>query len=374
MVFFSGSAGFVSFFSRQSFIFAGTDWGSVFLSSNNGSSWTAVNNGLPIGIEVLPFAISGSNIFAGTDSGIFLSVNNGMSWMAVDSGLPNSSINSLAISGNNIFAGTEHGVYLSSDNGVSWNHTVFNNRIVYSIAISGNNIFAGTSNNGVYRSANNGVSWDQTALNNRSVYSVAVSSNNLFAGTDSHGVYISANNGISWNQASLNDHTVLFLSANGNRILTGTKDSGVYASINNGVSWEKFNGGFSTVSSVYSLLLTGNNIFAGTRNYSVWKRNESEIGIKNISISTPDRFILYNNYPNPFNPLTKIRFDVPESEHIVITVFDVLGREVASLVNEQLQPGTYEIEWDGSNYPSGVYFYKFSAGIDIFTKSMVLIK
>ncbi len=89
---------------------------------------------------------------------------------------------------------------------------------------------------------------------------------------------------------------------------------------------------------------------------------------------------MYQNYSNPF---TKIKFDVPFSPlnewgdkggFITLKVYDILGREVATLVNEHLKPGTYEVEWDGSNYPSGVYFYKLITKEFSETKPMVLIK
>jgi hypothetical protein len=106
------------------------------------------------------------------------------------------------------------------------------------------------------------------------------------------------------------------------------------------------------------------------------------IGIQPISNQTPKEFTLYQNYPNPFNPTTKIKFDVSDfplmkgvrGMSVRLTVYDLLGREVATLVNQQLKPGTYEIEFDGSNYPSGVYFYRLSASEYTQTMKMVLLK
>ena len=175
-------------------IFAGTNGQGVFLSSNNGSSWTAVNNGLPGWSPVYSFAISGTNIFAGIYGGVFLSSNNGSSWTAVNNGLTNNTVSSLAISGTNIFAGTYgDGVFLSSNNGSSW--TAVNNGLpantdVYSFAISGTNIFAGT-NVGVFLSSNNGTSWTavNNGLTNTIVLSLAISGSNIFAGTDGGGVW-----------------------------------------------------------------------------------------------------------------------------------------------------------------------------------------
>jgi hypothetical protein len=100
------------------------------------------------------------------------------------------------------------------------------------------------------------------------------------------------------------------------------------------------------------------------------------IGIKKLSNEVPEKFELFQNYPNPFNPSTKIKFDIPVKSvgQTFLSVYDILGREVATLVNEKLNPGTYEVEWNASNYPSGVYFYKLETGNFTETKRMMLIK
>jgi hypothetical protein len=105
-------------------------------------------------------------------------------------------------------------------------------------------------------------------------------------------------------------------------------------------------------------------------------------GINPISTEILKDFMLYQNFPNPFNPTTKIKFDIPLSPlyergvggFISLKVFDILGHEVSTLVNEQLKPGTYEVEFDGSNYASGVYYYQLTAGEFKETKKMVIIK
>ncbi len=113
----------------------------------------------------------------------------------------------------------------------------------------------------------------------------------------------------------------------------------------------------------------------GTSPYSaVWKFGTFFVGIEQISTDIPKEFMLFNNYPNPFNPITKIRFDLPKSDFVIVTIFDILGRKVAALVNEQLQPGTFEAEWNASSYPSGVYLYRLDAGTFTQTRKMLLIK
>jgi uncharacterized delta-60 repeat protein len=110
------------------------------------------------------------------------------------------------------------------------------------------------------------------------------------------------------------------------------------------------------------------------------------IGIKQISSNIPEKFELYQNYPNPFNPLTKIKFDISPLSGgvprwtsgrgvlVKLTIYDILGREIAALVNEQLKPGIYEVEFDGTNYTSGIYYYRLTASDFSSTKKLVLLR
>lgn len=103
-------------------------------------------------------------------------------------------------------------------------------------------------------------------------------------------------------------------------------------------------------------------------------------GILKTTSEIPERFELFHNYPNPFNPSTKIRFSIPAdsrlcgNDNVLLKVYDVLGREVQTLVNEQLQPGSYEVEFIGTEYSSGVYYYVLSTDSFSETKKMVLLK
>ena len=363
-------------------IFAGTVSHGVFLSTNYGVSWnqTSLNN------QYISYLIVRNNtIYAGSSNGVFISTNNGSSWTQTGAYMQN--ILSLAADGNNIYAGTNYdGVYKSTNNGINWIQTTLNNQAIWSLLITGNNIFAGTNGFGVYLSTNNSTSWTNTGLNNKSIISFAIIGTNIFAGTAYFGVYHTSNNGISWVQTSLTKKVVYSLTAFGNNLFAGIQDSptdsgGVYHSTNNGLSWIQINQGFNSILTVYSLLIVNDYAFAGTRNKSVWRRPLSEIiGIQNISTEIPSAYSLGQNYPNPFNPVTKIRFEVQKLEsrsqnsEVTLRIFDVLGREVETLVNERLQAGTYETSFDGSGLNSGVYFYRFKTDGYSETKRMVLIK
>jgi len=91
-------------------------------------------------------------------------------------------------------------------------------------------------------------------------------------------------------------------------------------------------------------------------------------------ITLPVSYKLYQNYPNPFNPSTRIRYSVPQTSNVLVKVFDILGNEIETLVNEEKSTGTYEITWHAEELPSGVYFYRLQAGDFVETKKMILIK
>ena len=97
---------------------------------------------------------------------------------------------------------------------------------------------------------------------------------------------------------------------------------------------------------------------------------------------SPGRFELFQNYPNPFNPSTRIKFHIPRqieggqvgSKWVTLKVYDVLGREVATLANEGKPPGTYEVIWAPNNFGSGVYFYRLESGSYVETKKLMLVR
>jgi len=101
---------------------------------------------------------------------------------------------------------------------------------------------------------------------------------------------------------------------------------------------------------------------------------DSPVFVEQKDSGLPESFILYQNYPNPFNPATSIQYTIGSKQFVSIKIYDLLGREIATLINEEKPAGNYEIKFDGSELSSGTYFYKLIAGSFVETKKMILLK
>lgn len=99
-----------------------------------------------------------------------------------------------------------------------------------------------------------------------------------------------------------------------------------------------------------------------------------DVGISNYNSLIPDKFALYQNYPNPFNPVTNIKFDIARTSMAFLIIFDMLGKEVVTLVNQNLAPGSYQYSFNASNFPSGIYYYKVKTAEFTEIKKMILLK
>jgi photosystem II stability/assembly factor-like uncharacterized protein len=387
----NGPSGHVySFAASDTNLFAGNGNGNVFRSTDNGTSWTVVYTGATF-TRTDALTISDTNLFAANDVGVLRSTNNGTSWTVA--GLTNVGPQALAISpngtgGTNLFAGTYvSGVFLSTNNGTSW--TAVNSGLtgsqlyITALFVSDTNLFAGTWGGSAFRSTNNGTTWvaASNGLTSNHVHAFTVSPNwagstNLFAGTYfGSGVYLSTDNGGNWAEAGtgLTNSNVRALARFDTNLFAGTDGGGVFLSTNNGLSWTAINEGL-TNNVVNALFVNGTNLFAGTGN-GIWWRSLSDItGIEDQINEIPSQFILEQNYPNPFNPTTTISFSIPTSEFVTLKVFDMLGKEVATLVNEEKAAGSFEIEFNAANLSSGIYFYNLQAGGFTQTKKLILMK
>ena len=351
------------------------DGDTLYKTGNNGSLWTKTS----LNKAVHALAVSGTNIFAGTwaNQGVWLSTNYGTSW--TQTALNTGYVSSLYIVGSNIYAGTGSGLFISTNNGVSWTQTWQSS--MHMFATIGNTLLGQYGSGGLYTSTNQGYNWSLLGLGGKSIQSFAMSGNTMYAGTNFNGLWISTNSGTTWTQNSFFNpiSTIYSVIASEYKVITTLDNpANVFYSNNQGQSWTSINEGLVThglVPSIVKLFSANGYIFAGTAGYGTWRRPISQfIGIRNISTESPSAFSLSQNYPNPFNPITKIRFDIVKFSDVSIAVYDVLGRNVTTLVDEILKPGSYEVNWNASGFTSGVYFYRMETPDFSKTMKMFLIR
>ncbi|OGU55869.1 MAG: hypothetical protein A2V66_18040 [Ignavibacteria bacterium RBG_13_36_8] len=219
--------------------------------------------------------------------------------------------------------------------------------------------------------------WIQTnGPNGGRILCMAANGTHLFAGTYGGGVYLSTNNGTNWTAVNngLTNTEVNSLVVSNMNLFAGAYYEGVYLTTNNGTNWTAFNNGLSKI--VTSLAVSTSNLFAGTSNAGVFRRPLSEIitSIDDKQNNLPTSFSLQQNYPNPFNPITIINYSIPKTCFVTIKIYDVLGRGIETLVNENKTQGNYSLAFNASKLVSGIYLYRMDAGSFTETKKLLLLK
>lgn len=306
----------VSLSASGNYLYAGTEGGKVYLSKTSGFDWVMLNTNffskysepiydpLYINPMINTMFVDGGDLFVGTGfglaGGVFLSTDNGSTWSERDNGINSEfsgqntnipSVNCFIKNSNYLFAGTDNGVFLSTNNGISWASantglSFGNYDSIYghapqvtSIVNVGTELFAGTASEGVFRSTNNGRNWNSvdSGLTSLLNYGLAVIGTDIFAGifqtqgNFSGGVYLSTDYGTSWTAVNngLTNHMVNFLYVNGSNLFAGT-NVGVYFSGNRGANWTEYFAGSALDSSRVSVLLvSGSSLFAGGN--GIWR-------------------------------------------------------------------------------------------------------
>ena len=367
-----------------SLIVAGAEGRGVFISTDNGDTWNERNTGLQNVVYVNSIAIAAGGIFIGTDNGIFYTSDNGLNWNSRNTGLTDVGVLKISILGANMFAAGNSGIFYSNNNGLNW--TLINNGITNItmrdvFAVNGY-VYAG-GGGGVYISANNGSNWTQI---NTGLPSIATGrtftliGTNIFAGTHGYGVFTSAIGNNSWtaaNSGALSNAIIEKLITVGTNIFASTWGQGIFVTINSGSSWSLVNDGYPNLFSK-EIAANGTYIFAvgSTDSKGIYRRPLSQMiaSAENLKMGIPQEYSLEQNFPNPFNPSTMIRYKLPRETFVRLSVYDNLGREVALIINETMPAGDHLIEWKPENISSGVYFITMNCGYSLFIRKAVFVK
>jgi photosystem II stability/assembly factor-like uncharacterized protein len=345
-------------------IYIGTDNSRILVTTNNGTNWS-LSTGYPY---VTDFAVDSSNdnicyaSFGGAASNqVQKTTNGGVTWTNISTGLPNIAANSLILKNSGprtLFVGMDAGVFFTTNEGVNWvnYNTGLPNVKIYDMK------FHYTSSGGVLMIATHGRGgWTITTDGTLPIL-------------------------LAFFNYSTNDNIVNLRWATQQEINNSGFDIERKKSGDDINGWSKIGyvQGNGTTHETKYYSFKDEILATGLYNYRLKQYDYNgyyEIFNLNgaVSINPPVKFSLHQNYPNPFNPVTKIRFDIPsetgsQKSEVKLVIYDLSGREILTLMNEAKQPGTYEVTFDGSNFASGVYFYKLKAGDFIETKKMLMIK
>jgi photosystem II stability/assembly factor-like uncharacterized protein len=279
----------------------------IFLCHNLFSQWVHTNG--PYNSTVSCLASHGTKIFVGTNnSGVYISSNNGVNWTAINNGLTDSDIHSLLVNGTNIYAGTlSSGAFLSTNNGASWTSIKngLTNLQVEQLFALGSTVYAGTYGKGVFKTSNNGTTWtaSNTGIASMDIISSTVFGRNLIIGTYYYGAFVSKDSGATW--TNINNGLPLHPNVNslasfGSKLYLGGDGGNVYLSNDTGATWTLLGSGIPTTAYIWSLAVDSTHIYAGTfKGLYVLANNDTSWSLLNslfANVSVSPIAIFNNNF------------------------------------------------------------------------------
>ncbi|MDQ3020430.1 MAG: YCF48-related protein [Bacteroidota bacterium] len=370
--------------------YAGGENGLMLKTTNNGSNWNTLNTGTSNNINSIYFYNSTTGLVCCNSGQILLTTNAGNNWNNFSSGVTD---DLLAMSFynniNGVCSGSLGTLMFTTNGGLNW--TVSKNgflSVFYGVnmitasdayACGVNTIFqplvAKTTNGGAnweysvfYLNGNEGNLKDINFISTNEGFTVS----NVFDGQG--GVSYTSDGGANWT-------TQLFPNALNSIDLIGTNtgytvgyNGLILKTSDGGITWNVQQSGVSNTLRSVDFADAANGFAVGDDGIILKTTNGGLTVINTLNQISPESFSLSQNYPNPFNPNTNLEFGISNLGFVSLKVYNVLGVEVSILVNEMKSPGSYEVEFNGSNFPSGIYFYRIQTEGFIETKSMMFLK
>ena len=315
----------------------------------------------------------------------WLSGNSGNSWKRVNKNYSSNMLSLLSGHDNYIFYGAlgdDSGLYRTSDYGKTWDKLRWDFQYCKTIAYDKSNTLYAGNYYFLYSSNDNGNNWNYIRSFDNNINDIFISSRNeIFVSTEFNGVFHSTDAGGTWSHTVLRDSSSKLASTVICYKVVETSDGqlflstsiGLYESTDNGINWHQRDDILKN-RDISGLSLSNDGSILAVADGNAYELNSSVTAVDNIY--APNNFELYQNYPNPFNPVTTINYSLPASGVITLKVYDIRGRVVAELVNENQPAGRHFVvlSADKYNLSSGVYFYRLTAGGYAASKKFVLLK
>jgi photosystem II stability/assembly factor-like uncharacterized protein len=385
------------------FINENTGWtadGRVFKTTNGGSNWMLMNQQTYVARSI-GFFDENTGIGGTLDSNVSISrtTDGGSTWTMISGNLPHprpSGVCGISIVDQNIayFCGAYFGggrAYKTTDKGISWT-LAFNDTSLARTLIDcyfwspDSGIIVGGYNTSTYNSGNavillttnGGKSWQRVYRAFRTgewCWKISFISKNIgYVSIQKPGVsqffLKTTNGGFNWAEIPFgydDEQAIGFINENSGWI--GAYQNFCFETTNGGISWNSVNWGASL-----NRIRRINDTLAFASGRRIYKYSRLQVGINPILSEVPINYKLSQNYPNPFNPETTINFELPIMDFVILKIFDVSGRGVATIVNEVKEAGYHSVSFDARNLSSGMYFYQLITEKYLEVKKMVLIK
>ena len=363
----------------------------VFLKTTNGGvNWDRINMNIIFDqwLYAISFINENTGWVCGKSSLIRKTTDGGITWESYYAATNTPNFNAIQFLNDQTgYVGGRYGMVAKSTNGgVNW--TALDTALTHINVLhffDANTGIMGDASSGIYRTTNGGLNWAYTSQTDSvgqryAFYSLSSADANTvyIIGTTYYNGFLikTTNKGLSWNVVrKFNNEMEAVFAMNSSTVYVGGTMNYNMFSTNGGLTWTNqiipYTGNISIRGMFFTNANTG--FCSGTSGY-IFRTTNGGVWVKNISTETPTAYSLSQNYPNPFNPTTKIKFSIVNSVDVKLVVYDIMGREVQTLVNERLQTGTYEVAFDGSKLNSGIYFCKLTTNGFFEVKKMLLLK
>lgn len=355
----------------------------IYISDDYGETWqflSEIDDTSEI-VIITKLIFKNDMVFASSlgGSGIYKSNDLGATWLPQNNGLQSNDITKITERNDSLFASSWIGLYLSIDNGENWSKLHPDTLVIDDFSLLFDDRIIALNEDDVFISYNKGNSWDTILI--AGIHSpfrnIILEDNLIYVGSKGDGVYVSSDYGTVWNlrypavgyayvDAAALTSTGIYM--------IGGELTGCYFTYDQGESWVEVNTGLPN--RFINCIFFDNQSYAylGLTNFGIYKSLSPVTSIEDDFKVRLNSYILFQNYPNPFNSTTNIRYTIPQSGKVKLEVFDILGNEIAAIVNENQPAGIYEVEFNAEDLPSGIYFYSLTSGNFTATKKLILLK
>lgn len=379
----------------QNHCWAVGDFGAVMRTTNGGMQWEKLNSGTNLSLSDVFFLDNQLGWAVGYSGKILKTTNGGNNWLPQNSGAIWDLYDVFFVNSNLGWIASGSRIYKTTDGGIVWSLFYPNadivqiSRIIFFNELEGlligGGYYIGPNQAKIYKTADGGNTWSRVyntddQIHNYELRNAFFLDSGLGWAVGNSGLVVHTTDfGTTWNQwlklanSDYDFFSVAFKDANTGYVLG--KYGSIMSTTDGGQNW--YYEVITDRSLLYSITYSEPNSFwiCGPKGLIVNNNigGTTDVLLEEFSSLIFD-YVLNQNFPNPFNPTTKIKFSVPKSSNVIIKVYDVLGNEIETLVNKKIPTGNYEVNWNAANLPSGVYFYRLQTGDFAQTRKMILLK